>query len=289
MMTVRSWAASASSAEIAAGVTAAVGACRGQRTYATATIPSTANPPPTCQSCRYSQPRMRVRNVFVCLSRPNAVASLEPPSCMRSDLLRDQVDQPVGNVDRAPDRPSAERPLDIGALLDPRPGVRLVDSGGDLDPVSQASVDLDDNGDLGPPELHRIDLRPALEDDEPLTTLPLPQLLRQVRREGPQQAGHVAADAVPRLIALTAGLQIVLHRVGQLHQGGHRGIEMKGVHVTGDLVDGFVSLSTQALHRCRAGPGDALVLLADDPPPHPMQKAGNPVNPAVVPLSELSR
>src|SRR5438105_15955568 len=101
-----------------------------------------------------------------------AVAS-EPVSW--SGLPRDQVDQPVGDENRALDPPCADGPLHVGARQRARLRIRLVGPRGHLDPVAKPSVDLDDDRDLEPPELRRIDLGPALEDEQPVSALPLPE------------------------------------------------------------------------------------------------------------------
>jgi len=112
-----------------------------------------------------------------------------------------------------------------------------------------------------------------------------------VRREWRQQPGQVAADPFPGLVPSPAPLDVILHQVGQFHQGGHGGIEAERVHVMRDLLDGLVQLSRQRFpgHPGAGGRG-GVILLPHRQAPDAIQEPRDAIDPAIVPFGiELGR
>ena len=96
---------------------------------------------------------------------------------------------------------------------------------------------------------------------------------------------------VPLRIPRAAALQVVLHRVGELHQKGDRGVEAQLVVVLGHPTDGLRDLPPQyadiGASRRGAFLNDRLRL--QHQPPHALQKLDDPVQPSVVPFDVLFR
>ena len=111
-----------------------------------------------------------------------------------------------------------------------------------------------------------------------------------MRRKRIQQLDEGPHRLFPLSVPRAAALQVVLHRVGQLHQEGDRRVEAQLVEMLGDLAHrlGHLAAEDFRIHACTTALLDDRLRLQHQPP-DPLQKLRHAVEPGVRPLDVLLR
>ena len=105
-----------------------------------------------------------------------------------------------------------------------------------------------------------------------------------MRRKRTEHARHAQSRGLPGFVPAPAALQVVLHQVGELHQGRDRRVEAKGIDIPRDAIDRLVQLASEVLRADLVRVGDRLVFFPHDQAPDPVQESGDAVDAAIVPF-----